>query len=74
VGDVGQRGDVAHLGQRVGGRLGEQQRVFGSHRRAPRATSVWDTKLVSTPNLAKSCSRRMVEPNTDCEHTTWSPP
>ena len=37
-------------------------------------TSVCDTKLVVTPNLANSePSNLMVEPNTEREHTTWSP-
>ena len=36
--------------------------------------SVCETKVVSTPNLANSLPNRFsVEPNTDCEHTTWSP-
>ena len=38
------------------------------------ARSVCDTKLVSTPNLANSLANRLtVEPNTEREHTTWSP-
>ena len=38
------------------------------------ATSVCETKLVSTPNLPNSLPKSlMVEPNTDCEQITWSP-
>src|SRR5258706_524172 len=37
-------------------------------------TSVCETKLVSTPNFPNSRpSSMMVEPNTLCEQTTWSP-
>ena len=37
-------------------------------------TSVCDTKVTCTPNLPNwFCSSEMVEPNTLCEHTTWSP-
>jgi hypothetical protein len=62
----GQRRDVAHLGQRVAGRLGEQQLGVGlAAPRATAATSVCDTKVVSTPNLPNwFCSSVMVEPNT----------
>src|SRR3989344_2681569 len=43
-----------------------------AERQAP--TSVCDTKVVSTPNLPNwACSSVMVEPNTLCEHTMWSP-
>jgi len=36
--------------------------------------SVCETKEVSTPNLPNSLANRlMVEPNTEREHTTWSP-
>ena len=38
------------------------------------ARSVCGTNVVSTPKRAMSVPmRRMVEPNMDCEHTTWSP-
>ena len=38
------------------------------------ATSVWLTKVVSTPNLPNSpCSSLMVEPKTLREQMTWSP-
>ncbi len=38
------------------------------------AKSVCETKLVSTPNLPNSLANRLsVEPNTEREHTTWSP-
>ena len=37
------------------------------------AASVCETKLVSTPNLPKSWNSLIVEPNTLCEQTTWSP-
>ncbi|MDT4864496.1 hypothetical protein FQZ97_992590 [compost metagenome] len=38
------------------------------------ATSVWETKVDSTPNFARSVPiSLMVEPNMECEHNTWSP-
>ena len=50
--DVGERRDVADLGQRVGRRLGEQQlRVGRSARRARRRRRFCGTKVDSTPNL-----------------------
>ena len=48
--------------------------VFGRSAALHCATSVWLTKLDSTPNLPNSpCSSLMVEPNTLCEQITWSP-
>ena len=48
--------------------------VLGRTAAAQAATSVCGTKLDSTPNLARSEPiNLMVEPNMDCEQTTWSP-
>ena len=48
--------------------------VLGRMAACQAATSVCDTKLDSTPNLARSEPMSlMVEPNMDCEHNTWSP-
>ena len=48
--------------------------VLGLTAAAQAAKSVCATKVDSTPNLAKSEPMSlMVEPNMDCEHTTWSP-
>ena len=50
------------------------KRVFGRIAACQAATSVCETKLVSTPRRAISVpSSLMVEPNMDCEQTTWSP-
>jgi hypothetical protein len=61
----------------VSGLLGvsaNNSRVLGRTARRHSSMSVCDTKLVSMPNLAKSWNSLMVEPNTEREHTTWSPP
>jgi hypothetical protein len=48
--------------------------VFGRIARFHSATSVCETKLVSTPNLPNSLPNRfIVEPNTEREQITWSP-
>ena len=48
--------------------------VFGLIAAFHSATSVCETKVVSTPNLPNSRPIRLsVEPNTEREHTTWSP-
>ena len=48
--------------------------VFGRIAARHWPTSVCETKVVSTPNLANSRPNSMtVEPNTLCEQTTWSP-
>lgn len=48
--------------------------VLGFRAARHSATSVCETKVVSTPNLANSLPNRLsVEPNTEREHTTWSP-
>ena len=48
--------------------------VFGLTAACQAATSVCETKVVSTPNLANSRPNSMtVEPNTLCEQITWSP-
>ena len=50
------------------------KRVFGCIARCHSDTSVCETNVVCTPNLANSLlSSLWVEPNTECEHTTWSP-
>ena len=61
----------------VSGLVGDSaisSRVLGRIAARHSSTSVCETKLDSTPNLPISlCSRRMVEPNTLREQTTWSP-
>ena len=61
----------------VSGLVGDSaisRRVLGRIAARHSSTSVCETKLDSTPNLPISlCSRRMVEPNTLREQTTWSP-
>ena len=72
---VGQRADVADLGQRIGRRLGEQQlrvrlhraRARRRRRSARRSSSRRRTCANSRPNSM------IVEPNTLCEQITWSP-
>ena len=60
VRDVRQRRDVAHVGQRIGRRLGEQQlRVRAASPRATAPTSVCETKVVCTPNLPNSLPIRL---------------
>ena len=50
------------------------KRVLGCTAACQAATSVCDTNVLCTPNLANSEPISLsVEPNTDCEHTTWSP-
>jgi hypothetical protein len=74
VRNVRQGCDVTHFGQRVGRCLGKQQFGVRPHGRRHASTSVCDTKLDCTPNLARSEPMSlMVDPNMDCEHTTWSP-
>ena len=70
--------DKARMSQTsVSGLVGDSansSRVFGLMARRHSLTSVCDTKLVSTPNFANSRpSSMIVEPNTLCEQTTWSP-
>ncbi len=61
----------------VSGLVGDSansSRVFGLIARCHSATSVCETKVVSTPNFANSRpNSMMVEPNTLREQTTWSP-
>ena len=47
--------------------------VFGRIAARHASASSCGTNVVSTPNFAKSWNRRIVEPNTLCEQTTWSP-
>ena len=47
--------------------------VFGRSAARHSSTSVCETKLVSTPNFAKSWNSLIVEPKTLREQTTWSP-
>ncbi len=48
-------------------------RVLGRTAACHCAASVCDTKLLSTPYLAKSLTSLMVEPNIEREQTMWSP-
>ena len=60
----------------VSGLLGvsaNSSRVLGRMAARHSPASVCETKVVSMPNLAKSWNSLIVEPNTPCEHTTWSP-
>ena len=72
---VGQRADVADLGQRVGRRLGEQQPACSAApRRATASTSVCETKRGLDAELGELLPNSLiVEPNTLCEQITWSP-
>ena len=51
--------DVAHLGQRVGGRFGEQQFGVGAHRSTSTSTSVCEQNVVSTPKRANSLANQL---------------
>ena len=71
VRDRGQRRDVAHLGQRIARRLGEEQLRVRADRARHSSTSVCETNVVSMPNFANSrLNSTIVEPNTLCEQTT----
>jgi hypothetical protein len=74
---------MRHVGQRrmshtsVSGLVGvsaNSSLVLGLTAARHSATSVCETKVVSTPNLANSLPNRFsVEPNTEREQITWSP-
>ena len=50
------------------------RRVLGRTAAFHCATSVCDTNVLCTPNLPNSLAINLiVEPNIECEHTTWSP-